>query len=651
MIDRRFLPLTFALAFSVVTAWTGTARAGVVTPDLESAIRGMKPGQEVSVLVSLADRVAVDSIAPAGSGRHGKAQPLVQALRDKAQATQGPVLAGLAALGGRSTVSLWAVNGIAVTVRSELVQAVAALPGVENVRLDATVSAPVTATETSAGPAEWNVQMIHAPDLWSNGWTGSGIVVAGFDTGVDVQHPDLGSRWRGGTNSWFDPNGQHATPFDASGHGTQTMGLIIGGSASGTAIGVAPGATWIAAKIFNDAGQATLSGIHQAFQWVLDPDGDPATDDLPDVVNNSWGFPSLSGTCYQEFANDIAILRAAGIGVVFSAGNEGAALGTSESPANNPGSLSVGAVDQTETVAVFSSRGPSACDGSIFPKLSAPGVSVKTSDLTFGGVVPNSYIVVSGTSFSAPAITGAMTLLLGAHPSAALDAVETALKTTAVDLGLAGPDNDTGYGLPDLVAADSDLSGLPEPPVANPDAYTATAGKTLTITAPGVLGNDTSPSGKPLSAVLVTGPTKGTLTLSADGSFAYVAGGTVATTDSFTYEASDGTETGSPATVTITVNAAPNQPPVAVNDSASTAKGKSVTINVLGNDYDPDGTLNAASVAITASPAKGTAKAQSNGTVIYTPKKGFSGTDTLKYTVKDNLGAVSNAATVTVTVK
>lgn len=78
-----------------------------------------------------------------------------------------------------------------------------------------------------------------------------------MDTGVDINwHQDLAGKWRGGSNSWFDPYGQHpTTPTDLNGHGTQTMGVMVGGEHAGTAFGVAPGVQWIAAKIFKDDGK------------------------------------------------------------------------------------------------------------------------------------------------------------------------------------------------------------------------------------------------------------------------------------------------------------------------------------------------------------------------------------------------------------
>ena len=79
--------------------------------------------------------------------------------------------------------------------------------------------------------------MIRASELWDMGFTGTGMVIASMDTGVDATHPDLASRWRGGANSWFDVNGVYDTPFDYSGHGTGVMGILVGGDAGGSAIG------------------------------------------------------------------------------------------------------------------------------------------------------------------------------------------------------------------------------------------------------------------------------------------------------------------------------------------------------------------------------------------------------------------------------
>jgi bacillopeptidase F len=381
------------------------------------------------------------------------------------------------------TQTLWIINGIAATVPVASLNGLAHRAGVDVVYLNETVELPPEPVLTGAPgnpPLDyWNISEIRATDLWAFGYYGTGVVVATMDTGVDANHADIGPKWRGGSNSWYDPNGQHATPFDASGHGTGVMGLIVGGNAGGFDIGVAPDAQWISVKIFNDRGQSKYSRIHQGFQWLLDPDGNQAADDAPDIVNSSWVLQGTQDQCFGEFAADIAALRAAGIAVVFSAGNTGPGDYTSMSPANEPGSLSVGATavgatDSPEGVITMSSRGPSpiACGGGIYPKLAAPGKDVLTAGLTTNGANPTAYAFSTGTSFAAPHVAGAIAVLKSAFPDKSMTEIESAIRDGAVDLGAPGPDNDSGAGLVDVVEAymllggstptDADQDGVPD---------------------------------------------------------------------------------------------------------------------------------------------------------------------------------------------
>lgn len=426
------------------------AYASPVTIHLEKVLESMSPSEEVSVIVTLkekADLLRMTQAKAEGISRRFHRQRLAETLRSTADRTQMSLKTLLKNRKASKVRSLVIKNGLAFTAPAHLIREVAAQPEVERVTLDSMVTVPPV-KQGAAAVSEWNIDAIRAPVLWDYGYTGQGIVVATMDTGVDVLHPDLSSSWRGGTNSWYDPNGQHSTPFDAVGHGTNTMGVIVGGFSGGTNIGVAPGAQWIAVKIFNDAGEGSLSTIHQGFDWLLDPDGNPATDDAPDVVNSSWGLVDGSvNQCIEEFEADIHALKTAGIAVVFSAGNSGPNPSSSVSPANYPDSFSVGAVDERRMVGTFSGRGPSACDGRIFPEVVAPGVNIKTADLTFGGVRPFPYTYVTGTSFSAPHVSGTMALLMSAFPSANLAQLEEALKTTAFELGPIGSDNTYGYGI------------------------------------------------------------------------------------------------------------------------------------------------------------------------------------------------------------
>ena len=186
-----------------------------------------------------------------------------------------------------------------------------------------------------------------------------------------------------------------------------------------------------------------------------------------------------------------------------------------------------------------------------------------------------------------------------------------------------------------------------QPPVARNDSAMTARDAVVSIN---VIANDSDDVGiNAASVAIVTSPANGTAVPKGDGTVTYTPGESFVGTDSFTYTVADGEGVVSnPATVTVTVNAK-NQPPVAGNDTATTSKGTPVLINVVANDTDDIG-INGASVAIVTSPVSGTAVPKGNGTVTYTPIVGFTGVDTFTYTVADALGAVSNAATVTVTV-
>jgi VCBS repeat-containing protein len=202
-------------------------------------------------------------------------------------------------------------------------------------------------------------------------------------------------------------------------------------------------------------------------------------------------------------------------------------------------------------------------------------------------------------------------------------------------------------------------------PTAGNDSYQMMQGGTLSTSAPGVLGNDSDANGDALTAVLATAPASGTLTLNANGSFVYTPVSNYTGTTSFSYRARDAAGAiSAPATVSISVQV--NRAPTALADafSASRRTTNSYTariLPVLQNDSDPDTVLdpankiNAATLTIVAKPNKGgSASAIGSGANIgnlsYKPAKGFVGTETITYRVKDSRGKVSNTATVSITV-
>jgi len=186
-------------------------------------------------------------------------------------------------------------------------------------------------------------------------------------------------------------------------------------------------------------------------------------------------------------------------------------------------------------------------------------------------------------------------------------------------------------------------------PVAVDDSYSATANQPLSADAAhGILANDSAGGGGTLSAVLVSGPSHGTLALSADGSFTYTPAANFTGTESFTYKASDGINTSNVATVTIRVT---DTPPVAVNDSYTGVANQPLTVTagggVLANDAaGGGGTLSAELVS---GPSHGTLALSADGSFTYTPAAGFTGTESFTYQASDGI-LTSNVATVTIAV-
>lgn len=444
-----------------------TAFAGNLTADLQTVLQNASPDQDIDIIIRFDGGIDIDriiSLTP--DNRH---TILINALQQASAIAQLAVNRFLARSDISNRVSnitvLWVINGLALTAKADVIPRLLNLNNVRTIQLDARIQANEAAPAAAATP-EWNLDAVNAPDLWQLGFTGQGTVIAIVDTGADVEHPDLQPSWRGGSNSWLNTHDpQSTTPTDnITGHGTQVLGIIVGDSEGGTAIGVAPDAQWIAVKIFDNNGEAPLSNIHLGLQWLLDPDDDPNTDDAPDVVNNSWGFTNLLDICNDEFRDDIAALKAAEIALVFSAGNSGPDANTSLSPANELDSVAVGAVDEFLVIDSNSSRGPSACGGGLFPQFVAPGVNIRTSDLTFGGIFPDSYINVSGTSFAVSHVSGTIALLRSAFDTVSVSDLETVLTDTALDLGVAGPDNDYGVGLINALAAYNELTTLLQSP-------------------------------------------------------------------------------------------------------------------------------------------------------------------------------------------
>ncbi len=468
MIDRdKRCPVYVVLVALLVLLGAGNTLAQTVSPDEPAggtAVSRLHPDLRRALLEtdSATDFTAIivewrqesDVFAQAAIAPDKLAQrrAIVAALQSDAAQRTAALLATLdtaVAQGqARNVRSFWVSPVIALDARPELIVALAQRPDVVQIRPDARIElAPTPFAETPETNDElpWNLAMIHAGLAQEAlGLDGSGVVIANLDTGVDWQHPALLTKYRGYRGrlpavhygNWHVSTDEgYLYPGDGHGHGTHTMGTMVGDDGEGHRIGVAPGARWIAVKVFDNAGYCLESWFHDAFQWVLAPEGNSAL--APDIVNSSWG----SDNGWDErFRPDVAALRAGGILPIFSAGNNGPDAGTIGSPASFPEAFAVGAVDAEKLIARFSSRGPSPWD-EIKPEVVAPGVNIVSS---FPGGV---YRSADGTSMAAPHVAGTAALLLQADRALTPDQLEAILIETAEPLGDTIPNQATGWGL------------------------------------------------------------------------------------------------------------------------------------------------------------------------------------------------------------
>ena len=459
-----------ALAFVTVAAGSAWAAApeAKLTPWVIQKTAG---GAQTEFLVVMADRADV-SAAKALTTKAAKGRYVYDTLLQQAQRTQAGVLALLSARGVDHR-SYYIVNAIWVRGDRALALELAARDDVAQV-----IGNPVARMELprADGPAEESasrvmtplaieegIAFVRAPEVWSAGFTGQGMVVAGADTGIRWSHNALRPHYRGwnGTTAdhdfnWHDSVHAPATggicgadttaPCDDNGHGSHTIGTAVGDDGSANQIGMAPGAKFIGCRNM-DQGNGTPARYIECFEFFLAPypiggvpaQGNPAL--APDVSVNSWGCPPSEGcdAANSELMRQaVAAQRAAGILTESSAGNSGPGCSTVNTPAAiHDETFTVGGVSCPGNVCTdarysATSHGPVTVDASnrIKPDIAAPATNVRSS--TNGS--DTAYSSFAGTSMAGPHVGGAVALLLSAEPSLAgnVDAIEARLTSTAV---------------------------------------------------------------------------------------------------------------------------------------------------------------------------------------------------------------------------
>jgi subtilisin family serine protease len=367
-------------------------------------------------------------------------------LVETAERTQGSLRSELGDL-GVSYRSHYIINMIRVDDHRWLMGRFEGRPGVAQVILNPNVRryprripVPYGGDGGAVASVHENLAAIHANAAWELGIEGEGIVVGGQDTGYDWDHPALKAHYRGWDGeqadhdyNWHDAWDDTRVPSDDGMHGTHTMGIVLGDDGAGNRTGVAPKAEWIGCRNMR-RGFGNPASYAECMEFLLAPyplGGDPFADGdvslAAHVTNNSWGCPKIEGCFPETLRPGVEALRAAGIMVVVSAGNEGPACGTAATPpAGYDASFSVGATSNGGEVVGFSSRGP--VDGLVKPDIAAPGQLVRSS------VPGGAYAFAGGTSMAGPHVAGTVALAWSADADLIgdVDATEALLCETAV---------------------------------------------------------------------------------------------------------------------------------------------------------------------------------------------------------------------------
>jgi len=432
--------IIFAAALTGAALVSPSDAKPFVHPGVHRALRSQTT---VNLVLTMADGVEAPLLSSLMSNTTSKGEKiasLVESLELHANETQTEVTKVLAEEADglySDSRSFWVSNQVYIKDATVgLLTKLIPLSSVYEIREELVLPLPtlgsfaVEATTTAATTtAQWGVAKIGAPDVWALNNTGEGVVVSHIDTGVRYTHTALVGSFRS-SYGWYDPESETATPYDSYGHGTHTMGTMVGSGG----IGVAPGATWISCKgcRSNSCYESDLLTCAEFITCPTDTSGNNKDcSKAPDVVGNSWG----GGQGDTFYAAAVQTWIAAGIVPVFSAGNDGPECGTANSPGDDASVIAVGSTTSADALSDFSSKG-AAVTGIIKPDVSAPGSSVLSSYY----LSDTSYATGSGTSMACPHVSGTIALLLSANASLSYDDIRALLFETA-DAALA----DTGY--------------------------------------------------------------------------------------------------------------------------------------------------------------------------------------------------------------
>jgi hypothetical protein len=468
------LPLVFL--FSLLATFCFSQIDYKIEPTLQEAM--INSSDYIPIFVSLKAQTDFDALEKSFKNKRvskkERARIVIQEQISVAEQTQPQVVGKIKNLASEikleSLERFWISNVIRLEAKSGAIAKISEWEEIEFLFMEPQLETGLIEKGEALPPSfipngrEPGITAIKANKLWEMGYTGYGTKALIIDSGQELRHHGIRQQYAGN----FLPLSQvwdagFSEPFDVDGHGTHVTGTICGlNRLTRDTFGVAYNAHWMGSAVqFSNAEQQPhpVSNFLRAKQFALNPDGNPnTTDDIPDVINNSWSSGSLL-LCSGSSAFDVAIraLETAGVAIVWSSGNAGPEESTLRGYQNSNRDLlsgfAVGATNANSpyNIANFSSRGPSLCGGlgalAIKPEVSAPGMQIRSS------TVGNSFVRLNGTSMASPHVSGAVLLLKEAFPDATGLEILGALYNSAIDLGPPGEDNIYGKGLIDVYAA------------------------------------------------------------------------------------------------------------------------------------------------------------------------------------------------------
>ncbi len=458
---RKVLYTTVLLAV-LVTVCAGAADAAEIGKDLAAKLEGIhRVDETVRVVLLLKDKLPGLNMRSPGTREN-----VIRHLQLQSQRSQRDVINFINILSPRGgsdsgvrVRSFWLSNCLVMEAPLSLVRTLTEYDDVERIVLEKTFTAidPVPADSKDL-ELPYGLPLMGVDKVWTQyALDGTGVKVGVTDTGINMA---LGYAQEHLVEGKGFSNGQMTQNFnDGQGHGTHVAGTICGGLVDDTLwkmmwgmwptqvgpwkgkIGVAPGIDLYVAKVLSDSGSGTFEDIVAGIQWLIDPDGDPETDDGVDLINSSLG----ASESVPELREPLVNAQATGVFLCFAAGNSGQVCG---SPADFPEIFAVGAINSSAARAGFSSIGPVVFDDKewIKPDIMAPGVEVIS-------YMKDRLFALDGTSMACPNTAGVISLLLQADPSLTVEQIKAVLIETAIDGGTEGPDNYYGYGRVDALAA------------------------------------------------------------------------------------------------------------------------------------------------------------------------------------------------------